>query len=126
MPSDHLTSKKTKGTREVKPHPQRCRAAHAVLAQLFQSMQVFFRTICTGKRCQVFPHPHHSLGTLGLYSYWLCDTPGSQGAFPFHHPMWHWILLCTGHFRRADRREDTWLSHCCAPAVDECITTHPP
>lgn len=75
MPSDHLTSKNTKETRKVKHHPQRCRAAHAVLAEPFQSMQVFFRTICTGKCCQVFFPTHTTLWARQACTVIGCVTP---------------------------------------------------
>lgn len=82
MPSDHLTSKNAKETRKVKHHPQRCRAAHAVLAEPFQSMQVFFRTICTGKCCQVFSPPtplFEHVRPVQLFAVW---HPRLSGGFP--------------------------------------------
>lgn len=75
-----LHQSKTGKQSKIKHQPQRCHAAHAVLAELFTSIWVFFRTVCTRQVLSVFPHPYHSSCTLGMYSYWLCYTPSSQGA----------------------------------------------
>lgn len=122
MPSDHLTSEKTKGARKVKHHPQRCPCcvgwAFSIHASAFQNH--LRREVVSG-----FSSPTPSFVHLRPVQL-LAVAPQAPRGFLFHHPTWHWFWLCTEHFRKADRSKDIQLSCCCVLAVDECITIHPP
>lgn len=78
----------------------------------FNPYECFSKPSVQGKCCQFFPHPHRSLCALGLYSYWLCYTPGSRGASFSVVQDGNGFCLYIVHFRKADKRHLALLLLC--------------
>lgn len=127
MPSDHLTSSKTRKQSKIKHQPQTCRTAHAVLAELFISIHV---NVCQNHlyKGSVVRFSPPTLFFMHLRPVQLLAVlhPRFSGGFLFTGPIWQEFFLYIVHFRKADKGKDILLSCCSVLLLDKCITLHPP